>query len=213
MSLLERVRAIRDAYYNECRDRRNLFDERGRRLDHPSDKGAGASYPRPRVRRGVWRRGVAGMSGNDDEDADESGDSEQEDSSGEESDTESDESGDSEDDEDEGDAEAPGISSKTFTLIRRLHQDPPPALVIPLIFPSHEIPPLIREWLGINRSLTSGGSHRKKPCVKQIGRRRTLSRVLSSFATLPSTLVISTRCCFSPITYVLEKLKLVAQSA
>lgn len=105
MSLLERVRAIRDAYYNECRDRRNLFDERGRRLDHPSDKGAGASYPRPRVRRGVWRRGVAGMSGNDDEDADESGDSEQEDSSGEESDTESEESGDSEDDEDEDDTE------------------------------------------------------------------------------------------------------------
>ncbi|EDR01851.1 uncharacterized protein LACBIDRAFT_332892 [Laccaria bicolor S238N-H82] len=92
-------------------DRRNLFDERGRRLDHPSDKGAGASYPRPRVRRGVWRRGVAGMSGNDDEDADESGDSEQEDSSGEESDTESEESGDSEDDEDEDDTE--GVFSST----------------------------------------------------------------------------------------------------
>lgn len=113
MSLLERVRAIRDAYYNEYRDRRNLFDERGRRLDQPSDIGARASCPRPRVRRGVWCRGVAGMRENDDEDADEIDDSDQEDSSREESD-ESEE--DSEDDEDEDDTEGM-FSSTTFVCV------------------------------------------------------------------------------------------------
>ena len=117
MSLLERVRAIRDAYYNEYRDRRNLFDERGCGLDQPSDIGARAScprpLPRPRVRRGVWCRGVAGMRENDDEDADEIDDSDQEDSSGEESD-ESEE--DSEDDEDEDDTEGM-FSSTTFVCV------------------------------------------------------------------------------------------------
>jgi len=102
MSLLERVRAIRDAYYNEYRDRRNLFDERGRRLDQPSDVGAGASCPRPRVRRGVWRRGVADMTDNDDEDSNQSGDSDQEGSSVHESDNGEE---DSEDDEDEDDTD------------------------------------------------------------------------------------------------------------
>lgn len=108
MSLLERVRAIRDAYYNEYRDRRNLFeDKRGRQFDQPSANiGAGAICPRPRVRRGVWRRGVAG----DDEDADEGGDSEQEDSSGDESDESEEDS--SEDDEDGFDADGSAVGNR-----------------------------------------------------------------------------------------------------
>jgi U3 small nucleolar RNA-associated protein 14 len=113
MSLLERVRAIRDAYYNEYRDRRNLFDKHGRPLDQLSDIGAGASFPRPRVRCGVWRRGIAGMKGHDDEDADESGDSEQEVSSGGESDESEAES---EDDEDEDDTD--GMFSSTPIVCR-----------------------------------------------------------------------------------------------